>query len=111
MTGIFDYDSSWLNPGLKITIAGLYLLMAFAFFRARCPYAGDLYKLFTYLFWMAIAGAIAAVLRYLDHGIFLGFTKEYSLKWFQSLGYVVQAVIFVLAVRLLSRGIVPEIRK
>ena len=111
MTGLFDYDSSWLNPGLKIIIVVLYLVMAYGYIRARQMYTGDLYRIFSLLFWMGTVGAFAALLRYFDHGTSFGFTKELSLKWFQSLGYVVQAILFVLAVRLISKGIVPEIRE
>jgi hypothetical protein len=111
MTGIFDYDSSWLNPGLKLIIVVLYLVMAYGYIRARRMYTGDLYRVFSLLFWMGTVGALAALFRYFDHGTMFGFTKQYSLKWFQSLGYVVQALLFVLAVRLISKGIVPEIRE
>jgi len=111
MTGIFDYDSSWLNPGLKIIIVFFYLVMACGFLRARQHYSGDLYRVFSLLFWMSFVGAVAALLRYFEHGTSFGFTKEYSLKWFQSLGYVVQAGLFIMAARLLSRGVVPEIRE
>ena len=111
MGGLFDYDTSWLNPALKLVIAVIYVFVAVVYFRSRRHYAGDLYRALSILFWMATAAAVAAILRYLGHGTQFGFfTKEFSLKWFQSLGYVVQAVLYVVAGRMLSKGIIPEIR-
>ena len=111
MIDLFNYDGSWLNPGLKLVIVGFYLVVAYGYFRARRIYAGDLYRFFSIVFWMGIVGAVAALLRYFGHGTDFGFTKEYSLKWFQSLGYVVQAILFVMAVRQIAKGIVPDIHE
>jgi len=110
MIELFDYDKSWLNPGLKVLIVVLYIVVAYGYVRARRLYAGDLYRFFSIVFWMGTAGAVAALLRYFDHGLMFGFTKAFSLKWFQSLGYVVQAVLFLLAVRQIAKGVVPDIR-
>jgi hypothetical protein len=111
MSGLFDYDTSWLNPALKLVIAVLYALVAYVYFRARRHYAGDLYRVLSVLFWMGTAAAVAAILRYFGHGTQFGFTNEFSLKWFQSLGYVIQAILYVIAGRWLAKGIVPEIRE
>src|SRR5512138_1271219 len=111
MTGLFDYDTSWLNPALKLVIAGLFLIVTYGFYRARRLYVGDLHRFFTLLLWMGITGAVAALLRYFGHGTDFGFTKEYSLKWFQSLGYVVQVILFILAARQIANGITPEVRE
>lgn len=110
MTDIFDYSTSWLNPALKIIIVGIYILVAYTYYRARRYYAGDIEKILGTLFWMSTVAGIAALIRYFEHGLMFGFTPEYSLKWFQSLGYVVQAVIFVVVAWKLSKDIIPEVR-
>ena len=110
MNDLFNYDTSWLNPGLKVLSVALYLVVVYGYIRARRLYAGDLYRFFSTLFWMGTVGAVAAVARYFDHGLMFGFTKELSLKWFQSLGAVVQALIFIVAVRQIAKGVVPDIR-
>ena len=111
MTELFNYDTSWLNPALKFLITAIYIFVAYVFYRAKRYYAGDLEKVISVLFWMSTFAALAALVRYFGHGTQFGFTKEYSLKWFQSLGYVVQAVLFVIAGWLLSKDIVPEMRE
>jgi len=111
MAELFNYDTSWLNPALKLINVGLYIVVAIVYYRARKYYAGDIKKVLGVLFWMGFAAALAALLRYFGHGTMVGFTSEYSLKWFQSLGYVVQAILFVVGARMFSKGIIPEIRE
>lgn len=111
MSELFNYDTSWLNPALKLVILILYVVVAWMYLRTRRFYAGDLNRVLTVLFWMGLAGAFAALLRYFGDGTQFGFTKEYSLKWFQSLAYVVQAILLVLAGSQLAKGIIPEIRR
>ena len=110
MAELLNYDTSWLNPVLKFVIIGLFALVAFAYYRARLYYAGDIAKVLGGLFWMSTAAAVAALLRYFGHGTQFGFTSEFSLKWFQSLGYVFQAALFIIVPWMLSKGIIPEIR-
>ena len=110
MTELLNYDTSWLNPALKFVIIGLYMLVAYIFFRSRRSFAGDIHWVLTMLFWMSTAAAVSALLRYFGTGTQFGFTSELSLKWIQSLGYVAQAVVFVIAVRKLAKGVIPEVR-
>jgi hypothetical protein len=110
MAELFNYDTSWLNPALKLINSGLFVVVAVVYYRARRYYAGDIHKILSILFWMGIAAAVAAFLRYLGHGTDFGFTKEYSLKWFQSLGYVIQSILFVAAAREFAKGVLPELR-
>lgn len=110
MVELLNYDTSWLNPALKIMIAMLFLFVANVYFHSRRYYATELYAVLSILFWMAMIGSIAAFIRYMGHGTTLGFTKEFSLKWFQTLGYVIQAGLFAYAGRKLSKGIIPELR-
>jgi hypothetical protein len=110
MAELLNYDTSWLNPELKFIIIGLFAFVAYVYYRARHYYAGDIEKILGILFWMSAAAAVAALLRYFGHGIEFGFNSEFSLKWFQSLGYVVQAILFFLVPWRLARGIIPELR-
>jgi hypothetical protein len=111
MAELFNYDTSWLNPALKLVIVALFLFVAYVYYRARSGYAGDIVKVLNLLFWMSTAAALGALLRYFGHGTQFGFTSEYSLKWFQSLGYVAQAILFVVVPWFLAKGIIPEIRE
>ncbi len=110
MSELLNYDTSWLNPALKIMIVVLFALVAIVYFRARRYYATELHTVLTVLFWMALTGAVAAFIRYLGHGTGLGFTKEFSLKWFQTFGYIIQGLFFVAAGWKLSKGIIPELK-
>lgn len=110
MVELLNYDTSWLNPSLKIVIALLFLFVANVFFQSRRFYATELYSVLSLLSWMALIGSIAAFIRYMGHGTSLGFTKAFSLKWFQTLGYIFQAGLFALAGWRLSKGIIPELR-
>jgi hypothetical protein len=111
MTDLLNYDTSWLNPALKLVNLGLFIFAAYIYFRTRRYYAGDIAKIIGLLLGMSIAGATATLLRYFGHGVEFGFTSEFSLKWFQSLGYVAQSILFLIAARQLSKGIIPEIRE
>ena len=111
MAELFNYDTSWLNPALKFLIVGIYIFVAYVYYRAKRYYAGDIEKVISGLFWMSVVATIAALLRYFGHGTQFGFTSEYSLKWFQSLSYLVQAVLYVAAAWRLSKDIIPEVRK
>jgi hypothetical protein len=110
MVELLNYDTSWLNPVLKFVIIGLYIVVAYVYYRAKKTYAGDIEKVLGTLFWMSTVAGVAALLRYFGHGTDFGFTSAYSLKWIQSLGYVFQAALFVFVAWQLSRGIIPEIR-
>lgn len=111
MAELFNYETSWLNPALKVMIALFFLFVAMVYFRSRRYYATELYAVLSTLFWMAMIGSVAAYFRYLGDGTILGFTKEYSLKWFQTLGYIIQGALFGLAGWKLSKGIIPELRE
>jgi hypothetical protein len=110
MLELFNYETSWLNPALKIVIALLFFFVAVVYFRSRRYYATELYTVLSVLFWMALIGSLAAFIRYMGHGTILGFTKAFSLKWFQTLGYIIQATLFAFAGWRLAKGIIPELR-
>jgi hypothetical protein len=111
MADLLNYDTSWLNPALKLLIVAIFVFVAWVYFRAKRTYAGRIGSVVTLLFWMATFAALAALLRYFGHGTQFGFTAEYSLKWFQSLGYLVQALLFVAAPWALFKSRIPGARK
>jgi len=96
MDSLFDYDTSPLNPALKIIIPLVFLGVFAIYFYLHRFYKGKLKIFLDFLFLFAIFAVIAAVFRYFGDGILFGFTKDYSLKWFQSLAMVAEAAFFVL---------------
>jgi putative exporter of polyketide antibiotics len=110
MNDLLNYDTSWLNPVLKLAIAALFLFVAYVFYRTRPIYRGDLLRVLNVLFGFSVVAVIAYILRYFGDGVDFGFTKEFSLKWFQSLGFVLQAILFAIAAWWMAKGIVPDLR-
>ena len=109
---IFNYDTSWLSPALKILVAVGYLVMVPMFIFVARYFKGDLRKIFHILVWVGVIGSLAALTRYFGDGLQFGFTKSLSLKWFQSLGYLAQAIVFTIIAWKFSRGkVIPEIRE
>ncbi|MBI9051068.1 MAG: hypothetical protein JEZ00_16725 [Anaerolineaceae bacterium] len=111
MTEFFNYDTSWLNPALKLLNVVIYMIVVYWYFKARRLYTDDLHIGFTILGWMGIIAMVAALFRYFGHGTQFGFTSELSLKWFQSLGYLIQAILYVSAGRWFAKGLIPVIRE
>jgi hypothetical protein len=97
MAGIFDYDTSILNPVLKIIIALLFVAISFIYYDVRKKYGGNVKSFVTGLFYFAIFVFIASTFRYFGDGIDFGFTKDYSLKWLQSIGFLIASLIYLLA--------------
>jgi len=95
---IFDYDTSVLNPTLKIIIPLIYVGVIYLYWKTTKAYKGSKMQGFLKLLMiMSIFGFLGALARYLGHGTDFGFTKELSLKWFQSIFYLVQAGVFIYA--------------
>lgn len=97
MVDIFDYDTSILNPALKIIIPLVFLAVAYLYYDVRNKYDGKVKSFVTGLFYFALFVFIASVCRYFGDGIEFGFTKQYSLRWLQSLGYLISSITFLLA--------------
>lgn len=97
MAEIFDYNTSILNPVLKIIIALLFVAIAFIYYDVRKRYGGNVKSLVTELFFFAIFVFIASTFRYFGDGIEFGFTKDYSMKWLQSTGFLMASFIYLLA--------------
>ena len=97
---MFDYSSSILNPALKIVIAMGYAYVVYLYFRCNAEFGDSTTsKALKALLIMGIFGLLGASFRYIGHGTELGFTKEFSLKWLQSVCYIIQAYFFISAAR------------
>jgi len=97
MTDLLDYNTSPLVFILKV-IAPLFFLGALAFYAlTRKYYSGKIRLLIDTLILFSFFTFVAGWLRIYADGTEFGFTKEYSLRWFQSIGYIVSAGCFVFA--------------
>jgi hypothetical protein len=96
MNDLLNYDISPLNPALKIIIPLLFLGVLVIYARIYGFYRGRLRTFTDFLLLFALFAVIAGVFRYFGDGTLFGFTKDFSLKWFQSLAMVAEAVFFVL---------------
>jgi hypothetical protein len=101
MTGVdlLDYTTSPLNPALKLLTFIIFLAVTGIYLDTRRKFGGEILNLINLLLLFSITMAGASLCRYFGHGTGLGFTPEYSLKWFQSLAYLSGAVCFLLAAR------------
>ncbi|TAJ45397.1 hypothetical protein [Methanofollis fontis] len=97
MIDMLDYETSPLNPLLKVIVPLIFLAVTGIYFAARRHYDGAIRSFIDMLMLFALFATISGVLRFLGHGTDFGFTKDYSLKWIQSLAYVFEAGFFILA--------------
>ena len=97
MTDLFDYSSSLLNPALKILVFCIFLAATIVYFDVRRRFGGRTSTAIGLLLLFSLFMAAGALLRYFGHGTEFGFTSDYSLKWFQSLAYILAAICSVLA--------------
>ncbi|MDD5144326.1 hypothetical protein [Methanoregula sp.] len=97
MADLLDYNTSPLVFILKVT-APLLFLGALAFYAlTRKYYSGKIRLLLDTLILFSFFTFVAGWLRIYADGTEFGFTKEYSLRWFQSIGYIVSAGCFICA--------------
>ena len=93
-----DYSTSILNPGLKLGITLLYLGIVYLYYKAAKRYERITnHDVLLLLLWAGVFGFWASFARYFEYGDVFGFTKEFSLKWFQSVFYVIQSGLFAVA--------------
>lgn len=97
MSAIFDYSTSPFNPGLKMIITVLFFVVAIIYYDARAKYGGEVQNFISLLFVFALLFAMASLFRYFGHGTDFGFTKDYSLKWLQSLALMLSSLVYILA--------------
>ena len=97
MVDLLDYNTSPLVLILKI-VAPLIFLLVLAIYTFSRKYCSDKIQVFIdSLILFALFLFIAGGLRVFADGTEFGFTKEYSLRWFQSLAYVAASGCFILA--------------
>jgi hypothetical protein len=96
MDHLFNYDTSPLNPALKIIIPLVFLGVFAIYLYLRRFYKGKLKILLNFLMLFALCAVLAGVFRYFGNGTMFGFTNDYSMKWLQSLAMVAEAAFFVL---------------
>lgn len=101
MIDILDYNASPLNPALKFLTFLIFLVIMVIFFEIRARFGGNVRIFINYLFLFSLFMALASIFRYFGHGIEFGFTTDYSLKWLQSLAYIIGGLYFILAARAL----------
>jgi hypothetical protein len=99
MIELLDYETSLLDPALKLITCVLFLVIALIYYDARKTFGGNVQSFTNYLFFFSIFFAVASIFRFLGHGIDFGFTPDYSLKWFQSLVYVAGGICLIVAAK------------
>ena len=97
MDAFLNYDTSPLNPALKIVIPVVFFAVFLIYLFTRKYYTEKIRTFIDILLIFALFAVIAGVFRYIGDGTQFGFTKEYSLKWFQTLAIVAEAACFGLA--------------
>ena len=97
MADLLDYNTSPLVLILKVT-APLIFLAALVFYAiVRRFFSGKIRLFIDTLILFSLFTFISGWLRIFADGTEFGFTKEYSLRWFQSIGYIVSSGCFVYA--------------
>ncbi len=97
MVDLLDYNTSPLVLILK-GIAPLLFLGALALYAITRKYYSDKIRVFIdVLILFSLFTVIAGWLRIYADGTEFGFTKEYSLRWFQSIAYIVSGGCFIYA--------------
>jgi hypothetical protein len=96
MVDLLNYDTSPLNPALKIIIPIVFLVVLGIYVATRRYYSEKIRTFIDILLLFAVFAVLAGIFRFFGDGTQFGFTKEYSLKWFQTIAIVVEAGFFIL---------------
>ena len=96
MADLLDYNTSPLVPVLKVTAPLIFLIVLVIYGLTRRYYSERIRIFIDSLILFAAFAFIAGWLRLFADGTEFGFTKEYSLRWFQSLGYIAASACFIL---------------
>lgn len=97
MVDLLDYTTSPLVLILKITAPLLFLGALLCYVIVRRLFTGKIRLFIDTVILFAFFTLVAGWLRIYADGTDFGFTKEYSLRWFQSVAYIASAGFFVYA--------------
>lgn len=97
MVDLLDYNTSPLVIVLKIAAPFIFLVVLAFYAFTRKYYSEKIRVFIDWLILFAVFAVVAGGFRIFADGTEFGFTTEYSLRWFQSLGYVAASCCFLLA--------------
>ncbi|MDD1694603.1 MAG: hypothetical protein LUQ71_07750 [Methanoregula sp.] len=97
MVDLLDYNTSPLVLILKIVTPLIFFVVLCFYVFTRRYYSENIRIFIDSLILFAAFAVITGGLRFFADGTEFGFTKEYSLRWFQSLGYIAASGCFILA--------------
>ena len=97
MDSLFNYETSPLNPLIKVIIPLIFLIALALYYHTQRYYSEKIRIFIDILILFALFAVFAGVFRFFGHGTEFGFTSDYSLKWIQSLLMVAEAGCFALA--------------
>lgn len=97
MMDLFDYAISPLNPALKIIIFLVFAAVFFLYIDTRKHFGGTVRSFIDLLSLFALFMALGAFFRIFGDGLEFGFTGDYSLKWLQSIAYLLAGAFFIMA--------------
>lgn len=88
-----EYGESFLDFLLKLIGSLAYILSTYLFLKGYEKYTEKLGKMIYFLIFVAVFLYLGSLCR--DHGVNLGFNKDFSLKWFQSIFYIIASAFLV----------------
>ncbi|MDD1687455.1 hypothetical protein [Methanoregula sp.] len=97
MIDLLDYTTSPLVLILKIIAPLIFLVVLGCYVFTRRYYSEKIRVFIDSLILFALFAFVAGWLRIYADGTEFGFTKEYSLRWFQSVGYIAASGAFMYA--------------
>ncbi len=97
MADLLDYNTSPLVLILKVAAPLIFLVALLLYAVIRRYFTGKIRLFLDTLILFAFFTFIAGWLRIYADGTEFGLTKEYSLRWFQSVAYIASAGCFVYA--------------
>jgi ABC-type maltose transport system permease subunit len=97
MADLLDYTTSPLVLILKVAAPLIFLVALVLYAASRRLFTGKIRLFLDTLILFAFFTVIAGWLRIYADGTEFGFTKEYSLRWFQSIAFIASAGCFIYA--------------
>jgi len=94
---MFDYATSPLNPLLKLVITLIFIIIFFIYYDTRKKFGGEIRRCIDLLLLFTLFMTLGSFFRIFGHGTEFGFNSDYSLKWLQSIAYLIGSASFILA--------------